>query len=356
VAWAAAPLPVATVDLFKETLRRGDAKAADESAATPLRPRHPPQLYQNGSRWVPVADRSETIRIAADGDGEQKVERLVVAETRHGPLVSELLSRAPAREPLSLAWTGARRGDALTGLLRVARAHSAADVDAALALHHEPPIEVVYADRAGAVGVRVAGWLPRRSLPSGLVPVPGQLRGFDWRVGIEPSALPHVAIPPDALRDGEVAALLASRDPWMVASGTPLEDELTAASIERLWQGGERARRVRALVAELVAVGPVALRAAAEVQNDVAANVDPDLIEALLALAAEEPELSPEAAEVAELLRRWDGMAAVGSRGAAAFEILMGHLIRELLSEPLGPELLARYQALPAVRPAEGVQ
>jgi penicillin amidase len=356
VAWAAAPLPVAAVDLFKETLRRSDAKPADRSAATPLEPRPPPRLYQNGSRWVPVVDRTESIRIAADGDGGPRVERLVVAETRHGPLVSELLSRAPAREPLSLAWTGARKGDALTGLLRVARAGSVADVDAALSLHHDPPIEVVYADRAGAVGVRVAGWLPRRSLPSGLVPVPGQLRGFDWRVGIEPDALPHVAIPTDALGGGTVGALLAGRGPWMVSSGAPLADELAAVSIERLWQGSERSRRVRTLVAELALAGPVELRAAADIQDDVAANVDPDLIEALLALAAEEPELSPEAAEVAELLRRWDGMAAVDSRGAAAFELLIGHLIRELLSEPLGPELLARYLALPGVRPSAVVQ
>jgi len=38
--------------------------------------------------------------------------------------------------------------------------------------------------------MQVAGWIPRRVLPTGLDTVPGRLRTFDWNEPIEFEALP----------------------------------------------------------------------------------------------------------------------------------------------------------------------
>ena len=343
VSWAAAPLPGAAVDLFKETLRRGEAAPADAvpASAGEVEGSRSTVLYRDGSRWVPAKERFEEIIVRENGSGEERVERLRVRETRHGPLINPLLVADTRREPLSLAWTGGRAGDSVTGLFRVAHAKDADDVTAALESHREPPVEVVYADRAGTVGLQVAGWLPRRTLPSGLAPVPGRLRAFGWREGIAREALPSQQIRGDSKATDVLRA-------WLLSTGARLEEGLSGASLEWLWRSLARALRLRALVADLVSEGPVELRAAARVQDDVSANLDPQLVAALLRLAGTTPELSPEASEVADLLRSWDGVAGTDSRGAVAFQLLIGHLLDESLL-PIGSQLMDRYLSVPGV-------
>lgn len=420
--WAAAPVPIAAVDLFKETLRTkrpvqsegseetGEGRAGSGTQAVEVGddPDAAITLYQNGSRWVPTSERIETIQLGRQ-PGEA-FELLGVRGTAHGPLLdaiidpirlgpsqdfsversqepSESLSpRASEREPLALSWTGARGGDAITGLLRVAHAHDGTELLSALAAHHEPPIEMAYALRDGGLGLRVAGWLPRRSIPSGLVPVPGRLRSFDWRARIDPDALPQVTLVARLeSTDGDdaaagprggpetSAATGSATDPAtipttvpttvpttgdadapavpMVVTGRRMNETLAGVSLEWLWRDIERPVRVARRVEDLVREGKVELRDAVAVQNDVAANVDPAFLAAIFTLAGEPPLLSPEAQEVTDLLRRWDGQADVASRGTPAFELLLSHLMPALLEKPLGPELLGRYLALPGVRP-----
>ncbi len=351
LSWAASPLAVATVDLFKESVRRGDATGAEDGPAQavpggPAEPR-PSVLYQNGSRWVPVDERYEEIVVGRPGAPDYRVEQLRVRETRHGPLINGILPDGVPRAPLALSWTGARAEDPIVGMFRAAKARTGSELREALSRHLSPPVEVVYATRAGEVGLQVAGWLPQRTLPSGLSPVPGRLRAFDWRSGIAPEVLPHLELSSDA--SGEDAASI-------VASGQRLEEELAGVQLEWLWRSDARARRVRTLVDDLVTAGPVELRAAAALQQDAAANIDPQLVAALLALAGKRPELSPEGEEVAELLRSWDGVAGTQSRGAVAFQLLVGHLLVEMLEPAIGSQLMDRYLELPGVDPTALVQ
>ena len=74
VAWAATPAQTVSVDLYKETLR--------EQAG----------LYQNGSRWVPIEKRTETIRVH-DGGAKPREEAWLIQSTRHGPLINSLARR-----------------------------------------------------------------------------------------------------------------------------------------------------------------------------------------------------------------------------------------------------------------------
>ena len=350
VAWAAAPLPVAAVDLFKETLRRGVATDSEGEGVSQEGggSGRPAVLYQNGSRWVPVKERYEEISVRQPGSEGHRLERLRIRETRNGPLINPLLAADVRREPLSLAWTGARSGDSLTGLFLVARARDAEAVRLALESHQEPPIEVVYADRQGRVGLQVAGWLPARRLPSGLTPVPGRLGAFRWSEAIERTSLPGRRIMPQGSGDGILPG-------WVLSTGTYLRAQESEAPLEWLWRDPGRAFRVRQLVGDLVSAGPVELRSAAAVQVDVSANTNPQLVAGLLALAGGASALSPEAGEVADLLRTWDGVAGQDSRGAAAFQLMIGHLVDELLV-PIGPALSERYLALPGVEPTALVE
>jgi penicillin amidase len=312
VAWASAPAGAVTTDLFVETLRPGD-----------------PSRYHDGLRWARMRERVELIGVRRP-DGGVEQERLVVRSTVHGPVVSDLLD--PEREPLSLSWTGGR-GGGITSLLRVARASRADDVVRALRDHHDPVMALAYADREGAGGVQIAGWLPRRVLPTSLVPVPGRMRAFHWREGVDFEALPA-----ERLEEGRA---------WVIASDQPWIKGPERETVEWLWRSGERSARIEALLREALARGPLDVAAAVAVQTDRVVPGAEDLVPALLGFARQGEALGPEASEIAAALAGWDRRAEADSAGAATYHLLLDHLVRELFGEALGEPLLLRYRELP---------
>jgi len=321
VGWAAVPALAVTTDLFEETVRRSDGRL----------------LYQNGSEWVPFEEREERIAVRGAAGGESVVS-FAVRSSRHGPIINDLLpADAKPRPPLALSWTGAQPGDGLGSLLAIARAERSDELLSALERHHEPVLAFVYADAEGRAGMKVAGWLPRRPLPSRLTPVPGRLRGFDWRQPVPFAALP--------------SARVGRGSRWVIAADNPLAERFEAQAVEWLWRTGERAERLDRLLAEAADASTLDLHGAAALQADAFANLAPALVPAILALAGEPAQLSAEAQEVAARLGAWDGAMTVDSRGASVYRVLLGHLLRALFAEHLGEDLLDRYLALPHVRP-----
>ncbi|HEX2581319.1 MAG TPA: penicillin acylase family protein [Dongiaceae bacterium] len=121
-------------------------------------------------------------------------------KTRHGPVISDL-DTSPGGPVLALAWTGSQPDDgSAQALWDMNKAQNAAQFHAALANFHSPEQNVVYADRAGAVGFVAAGRVPIRSALKGnsLVPVPGESGASDWKGWIPFSELPQRIDPPFA--------------------------------------------------------------------------------------------------------------------------------------------------------------
>jgi penicillin amidase len=317
VAWASTAARAAVIDLYEETL-------------------HPtqPGRYHDGREWRALAERSETIEVRG-----AEPESFVVRTTAHGPLVHEILDQA--RDPLALAWVGSRirEGNSFEAMLGVALSRSAADLLAALAGLREPALAVVYADTEGAAGMQVAGWIPRREVESGFVPLPGRARWYDW-----PGAIPFDQLPAERLARGQGFA---------VAADNPLAAIRGGAQAEWLWRTGVRARRLETRLRSALAAGPAELRRLASFQTDVGEGRGTALVATSLRVAEEAGALSSEAREVADLLRAWDGRSTPGSVGAAAFHVWLAALTEELLAEPLGEALLHRYLALPQADPPE---
>jgi penicillin amidase len=319
VAWASTHARAVTTALYVETLHPTDAT-----------------LYHDGDGWQKLDRRVETIEVRG-GDAEL----LTVRSTRHGPLIQALLPEE--RDPISLAWVGARLREAqsIASMLAVARASDADALVAALEKHHEPALAVVYADSRGAAGMQVAGWIPRRGLPSGLTPLPGRARWYDWQGRVPFESLPR-------------ARLEAGRG-WTVAADNRLASPGGGAQIEWLWRTGERARRIDELLRAAVAAGPVDLRQLAALQSDVEAARARSLAARALELVGDDAELGPEGREVAELLRRWDGRAIATSVGSTVYHVFLESLTEELFGEALGEDLMARYLALPQADPGHVV-
>lgn len=310
LAWAAVHARAVVADLYVETLDPGDRSH-----------------YHDGRQWQPLEVRSERLEIR--GEEPQQLE---VRETRHGPLVNDLLADGAEREPLALAWSGAWATPGIGAFLAVARAQSGASLRKALAGHHDPVVAVAWADAHGEAGVQVAGWIPRRGLPSGLVPVPGRSPLYDWHGRVPYDELPH--------------AELGEGQGWLVAADAPLAGA-RPDGVEWLWRSGERAARIDALLRDAAARGPLDAGALAALQVDVHSGGATALVARALELAGPEGDLGAEAREVAALLRAWDGDAGADSVGAAAYHVFLRELVQQLFAERLGPELLARYQALP---------
>jgi len=74
-------------------------------------------------------------------------------------------------------------------------------------------------------------------------------------------------------------------------------------------------------------------------------------VQRVLGLAGEIATLPPEARQLASLLAGWDGSAAAGSRGAAAWHALLQSLLARVLETPLGVELRARTLGMRGLQP-----
>jgi penicillin amidase len=360
VAWAGVPASAPVADLFIETLREERG------------------LYQNGTVWVPLEEREEIIRYR-DSRGELVDSSFRVLRTRHGPLIEALFesSRAAPRivpgaaapvatdastdvagdgslarrrrsnllpSARALSWTGGRKGDGITSMLGLLRAGAAVDVVSTLENHHEPVLAVAFADRAGEGGVQVAGWLPKRPLPTGLVPVQGRLRSFDWR---EPVPLAH--LPAIGLGDPESSG-------WVVAADQPWPTRGGLDQMEWLWRSGEREARIQAALAAQRRAGKIDLRGASEMVHDDLAQRAPSVVASLLLLARSQGPLPQEAEEIAALLERWDGSMSIDSTGAAAYHLVIEHLLEDLLREPFGETLYAHYLVAPHIRAQHAVE
>ncbi len=312
VAWAATNALLSVTDVFHESVRLDD-----------------PPRYFNGRRWKPLKVRHEILRVR---EGEER--SLAVYETPRGPLIHSFVGDPD--EPRSIGWGGTRPGNGVGALMAAARARSAPLFRRRLATHHEPVLALVFADARGDGGLQVAGFVPDRPEPTGLVPVPGPSGFHDWKGRIPFARLPRASL---------------AEQPWVIAADdhlpVPVGEDPDAPEplLEPLWRTGERSKRIATRLRHAQSNGDIDVHALMAIQTDPHLARSTRLIRTALALL-EPSALSPEAAEVAERLRAWDGDAHVGSVEASLYHAFLERLVAGMLGPELGPDLLTRYLAL----------
>jgi penicillin amidase len=180
IAWGMTTTTGSVEDLFVEKLDPKDATR---------------YLTPDGSS-LPFRTRTETIAVRGEPD-----DSLIVRETRHGPVLSDLfedlggVAERGTVMALQATWLDPQNHTA-DALFQVDKAHDWASFTAALKPFGAPEQNLTYADIEGNIGFYAAGHVPIRKAGDGTLPVPGWSGEDDWTGYIPFEELPHGFNPP----------------------------------------------------------------------------------------------------------------------------------------------------------------
>ncbi len=300
IAWGFSTTHGDTQDLFIERLSDGKPGHYD----TPDGPR-------------PFITRQETIEIRG-----QAPHRLILRETRHGPVLSDLrpsyAETLPDRHVLALAWPALRADDrSAEALYRLNRARDWPGFLAAMKDFHSPLQNVGYADTSGTIGFLAAGRVPLRTNGDGRAPLPGWTGAGDWRGFVPFAELPQAKNPPDGR--------LVNANNRIVGPGYPY---LITAD----WPDPHRARRIAQL---LDREAPATVDGSRAIQQDIVSLGAARLLPLLLDRMAAPPD--DRAALALDLLRDWDLSMSRARPEPLIFTAWMAALTDRLLADELGP-------------------
>lgn len=260
-----------------------------------------PDRYRTPDGWERALTRVERIEVRGGPPIDE-----TMRVTRHGPVVGPAL---PDEErAITLRSTALEPGETVGPLLDANRARDASAFETAIARWPGATFNFVFADRAGTIGYRLAGSIPRRGTGEGLVPQSG---------ATSPG-------PPEPLTAGEMPHFLGPSGGVIVsanqAPGGPLE-------LGEEWMEGYRANRIREL---LGGRDDHTVASCQAIQSDLH---NAGLV-ALRDLMLERGVAVDE--QVHAALEAWDGQVAASSAGAAIMETVYQEVARTLVSRVAG--------------------
>jgi penicillin amidase len=215
---------------------------------------------------------------------------IVVRETRHGPVVSDIPGIPPPGDNTVFAAAMANLqpdDDAATGLLALNQAATVAEAGRAAAGITSPVQNLLVADSHG-IGQFTTGRVPVRRAGDGEWPQPGADGAHDWIGWASGEALPHLVNPP--------SGHIVNTNERVAPPGFPV-------FMGRDWFGDWRARRVR----QLLGAGRLSPDDVTAMQVDVTSAFAQALLPAFLA----RPRQDDLAGHAAALLLTWDGRMAL---------------------------------------------
>jgi penicillin G amidase len=286
-----------------------------------------PTRYLTPDGDAPFITRREVIKVKGQPDVV-----LNVRATRHGPVISDSDAAAKAaladdEHVLSLAFTGLGEADTTAGaLLDLNAARDWPGFLQALQTYQTPPQNIVYADRAGAIGFINPGLVPVRKAGDGRYPVEGASGAFDWQGTIAFAQLPQLINPPGGV--------------ILNANNAVVGHDIAAYG--RSWDTPYRAQRIAELLQPL---RKSSVTDHAAIQGDILALPARQLVPALLALLPRDG-LAPDETLARDLLQDWDGAMLASRPEPLLFEWWLMRLYDALLRPPFGGAATQQYNAL----------
>lgn len=304
IAWGGTNLMADVQDLYLEQTRPEDSTQ-----------------YAVNDGWAAFDTREEFIKVKQDFPAGLRNPlrplRIVVRQSRHGPIVSDMFK--VLEQPAALRWTALDADDSsYEAFFRLNFAHDWDSFQQALSHQVAPAMNFVYADRGGNIGYLAAGRIPTRRSGDGLLPVPGWTDRYDWNGSIPFAALPRSYNPESGFLVSANNKPVADGYPYLIGSdfATPT-----------------RADRIADLLREARDAGkPLDLAAMQRIQGDSQSEPARRLLVRLL-----QHEPSSDRQRLAyTYLKAWQGDMRGDSQAASIFNAWTRHLKRQLLANDLG--------------------
>jgi len=286
------------------------------------------KVFADGTYETPEGPKAFEVRTEIINVRFGDAVELTVRESRHGPIVDDILRRpqpVPSliTQPYVLALSAAilapedRSADGVYG---INHATDRASFIEAIRMFHAPQQNMMFADRWGAIGYYAPGRVPLRKSGNGLVPVPGWDGASDWNGWIPFEELPHVV--------DTTTEILINANNKMVGDSYP---HLIAAQ----WPDSYRAMRIADVLSTQSIVG---MDATASLQLDIVSAMAREMLPLMTARA--QPN-TPREEQLLDALKVWDGTAAPDRPEPLMFAVWIERLKAKLISDDLGE--LTRY-------------
>ena len=140
--------------------------------------------YEFDGEWHPLEMQPDTIYVK---NADPLIDTLILSDI--GPVIMD------STAAVAIRWVAHETNNGMTALWRMNRAENAAQVDGALKYWHSPAMNVLYADVAGVIGIRVAGKLPIRASGDGVGLLDGSTSGTAWVGQVPFEEMPHATSP-----------------------------------------------------------------------------------------------------------------------------------------------------------------
>jgi penicillin amidase len=278
-----------------------------------------PERYMEGDQSFPFVRREEIIKIS-DKESEQgfRTEKLIVRETRRGPVISDHGMSTIAGKVISLRWSVPEMLLSENGNRRLLLSKS---VDEAItAIGTMPtPLNYIVIDTQGNIARVSSGYVPLRVRGDGSIPMPVTTQD-NWNGRIPASEMP-LQLNPERDWVGTANHRVTRSDYPYPYSG------YAAAS----W----RYRRLIELFQQDDISSSDHWRFLLDNKNPLAERLTPTIIAAI--------STDPELQALAEILGEWDFMDTKEQAAPAIFQSLYRHFAQRVFEDELGEELSAEY-------------
>ena len=289
---------------------------------------YPDGTYLYDGERVPLTERQEVITV---NGGES--ETIVVRSTRHGPIVSDVLTdaRAATAGPpvegappaglsgyaVAMEWTALTPGRTADAIFLLDTAASAADVATAAATFEVPSQNIVFATTEGDIGYQSPGMIPIRAdvrdgpVPSdGSWPRPGWDPRYDWQGVVDPTEMPHGLNPEEG---------------FIVAANQAVQAPGIEPFFTNDYDYGYRSQSIRDAIEERIADGGGLTAADMNEIQMIDLNPYAELLVPVLAQVDVEDQFTQQAVD---LLSDWDMHNDADSAAAAYFSAVWTNLLR----------------------------
>ena len=255
--------------------------------------------------------------------------RLMVRETRHGPVISDVsddAARLAGEDHVIALASPVHRADDRTveALYAINRASNWTEFLAAAADFHVPQQNLMFASVNGDTGFIAAGRVPIRKSGDGRLPVPGKDGAYDWQGFLPTDSLPQILNPP--------SGRIVNANNRSVPKDYP-------HLITHDWPPSYRAERILEILDAKEAHG---IDDTAALQNDVQSPAAKRLLPLMLRF---EPKAEG-ARQAFDLLSNWNYSMQRDRVEPLIYTAWLRQLIVALIDDDIGPDLVEGYLGL----------